>query len=68
MSKEKPDMIWSASIDSEVKRQNDLARRAERRVEGSATPDSAFCKELKALADLHRRAAGIFRTAQNPNW
>jgi hypothetical protein len=61
------DFIWTASIKSAVAYHEDLAKRAEKRVESSKTPDSGYCRELAYLADLHREAAELFRKAAHPH-
>jgi hypothetical protein len=60
------EFIWTASIKSAIRYHEELAGRSEKRVSSSATPNSAYCLELKALAGLHRAAAELFKTAKYP--
>lgn len=59
-------MIWSASIRDAARHQEMMAERAENRVAASKTPNSNYCRELKALAKLHREAARLFKEARQP--
>lgn len=60
MSDLQSDHIYSASVESAIRHELELANRCAKRIAVSKTPDSNYCRELKELEKMHRAAAMCF--------